>query len=109
VCTVLRLVHLHLDPMIVDPLRSDPMDGICSSPLRFLCSLDVDLTVQDPSTTNQMVVVAPPPELLISSNLEYFVSLQRFSAFELSLANPTILGLAYALESIISSEILDLE
>jgi hypothetical protein len=56
-----------------------------------------------------MVVVAPPPELLISPDLEDFVSLQRFSAFELSLVNPTILGLAYALSSIISSEILDLE
>jgi hypothetical protein len=68
--------------MTVDPLRSDPMAGICSPPLPLSSSfgcLDVDLMVQISSNTvDLMVVVAPPPELLISSDLEEFVSVQRF-------------------------------
>jgi hypothetical protein len=44
----LSLVHLLLDPTIAGPLQSDPTDWVCSSPLCFLRSLDIDLTVQDP-------------------------------------------------------------
>jgi hypothetical protein len=40
----LTFVHLFLDPTTVDPRCSDPMDQICTSPLRFLWSLGVDLT-----------------------------------------------------------------
>jgi hypothetical protein len=56
-----------------------------------------------------MVDVTHPPEYLISFDLEHFFSVQRFSAFELSPANLTILGLAYSLSRIISSDILDIE
>jgi hypothetical protein len=35
----LSLVRLPLDPTVVGPSRSDLTDGICSSPLRFLCSV----------------------------------------------------------------------
>jgi hypothetical protein len=56
-----------------------------------------------------MVVVSPPPDLLIPSDLEYFISIQRFLTFKLSLMNLTILGLSYALSSAIYSNLLDLE
>jgi hypothetical protein len=78
VYTMLRLMHLHLDPTIVDPLCSDPTNGIYSSPLCFLCSLDTDLMVQLLSTTDLTEFFIPPPELLTSSDLEEFVSVQRF-------------------------------
>jgi hypothetical protein len=40
----LILFTVILDPMVVGPRRSDPMDQICTSPLCFLWSLDSDLT-----------------------------------------------------------------
>jgi hypothetical protein len=49
-------MHLSLDPMVVDPRCSDPMDHICTSPLRFLWSLDVDLMV---------IAFSPDPMVLI--------------------------------------------
>jgi hypothetical protein len=41
----LTFVHLFLDPTNVDPRCSDPTDQICTSPLCFLWSLGIDLTV----------------------------------------------------------------
>jgi hypothetical protein len=41
----LTFVHLFMDPTTVDPRCSDPMDQICTSPLCFLWSLDIDLMV----------------------------------------------------------------
>jgi hypothetical protein len=38
-------MHLSLDPMVVDPWCLDPTDHICTSPLCFLWSLDVDITI----------------------------------------------------------------
>jgi hypothetical protein len=72
--TTLRLMHFCLDPMIVDPLHSDPTMG---SVLLLCSSLDIDLMVQDLSTT-LMVVVAPPPELFDFFFLGRFLSVQRF-------------------------------
>jgi hypothetical protein len=42
---VLTFVHLFLDPTTLDPRCSDPIDQICTSPLRFLWSLGTDLMV----------------------------------------------------------------
>jgi hypothetical protein len=85
-------VHLPSDPTVVGPLCLDLMDGICSSPLCFLRSLDVDLTVQDPLHNRSKGCCSPPPELLTSSTLEEFCQCSKVSAFELSSANPGYSG-----------------
>jgi hypothetical protein len=36
------------DQVTIGPLCFDSTDGICSSPMCFLCSLDIDLMVQAP-------------------------------------------------------------
>jgi hypothetical protein len=41
----LTFMHLFLDPMTVDPRHSDPADNICTSPMCFLWSLGIDLTI----------------------------------------------------------------
>jgi hypothetical protein len=71
-----------LDPTVVgsQPLLPDPTVEICF----LLCMLSC--------VPGHEIQRSIPPELLISSDLEDFVSLQRFSAFELSPMNPTILG-----------------
>jgi hypothetical protein len=51
-----------------------------------------------------MVVVAPPPELLTSSDLEEFCGCSKASTL-IPPVSPTILGLAFSLENVISSDI----
>jgi hypothetical protein len=63
----LSFVHLFLDPTIVDPRHSDPMAQICTSPLCFLWSLDVDLMVIQYS------------ELVIQQPLSFFLLSFRYS------------------------------
>jgi hypothetical protein len=53
-----------------------------------------------------MVVVTPPLEILTSSDLEEFCRCSKASTF-VPPASPTILGLAFSLENVISSEIFD--
>jgi hypothetical protein len=53
-----------------------------------------------------MAVVAPPPEILTSSDLEEFCRCSKASAF-IPPTSPAILGLAFILENIISSELFD--
>jgi hypothetical protein len=65
-----------------------------------------DQMVVDPLHCDPMVTVAPPPELLTSSDLEEFCGCSKASTF-IPPMSPTILGLTFSLENIISSELFD--
>jgi hypothetical protein len=101
----LSLVHLTLDPTVVGPPCLDITDWVCSSPICFLHSLDVDRTIQISSfTANLKDSVAPPLEILTSSDLEDFCQCSKASIFELSPCDLDCLGLACALKHVISSD-----
>jgi hypothetical protein len=101
----LILVCLPPNPMVVGPSHSNLMDGIHSSPLRFLCS--TGRRSNDPGsffTTDLTDFVAPPPNLLTSSSLEDFFSVQRLWPLTF-LLRVHLLDLILSLIIIISSDL----